>query len=271
MGYGLSDARRSKNGSGFTLIELLVVISIIALLLSIIVPSLGMAKEKARGVICQSNLRQWHISFKTYTLENNDKIATFTGGWQAWIDYLYPYFQDPEVMKCPSAQKTDNRQDVNIQVTGDRGYMRRTNSSWHADYASSSQLADADGYAHIDGGYGYNYWVSSDSPMPELAWGSDLAKGSGTVPLIMDAIWCGLHPLASQGPREQEEVYSIEGANRAAIKRHSGEFSQVIFLDGHSDKVGMKDLWYLKWHKGYDKSALDSIDWPDWTTDGRRR
>jgi prepilin-type processing-associated H-X9-DG protein len=62
----------------------------------------------------------------------------------------------------------------------------------------------------------------------------------------------------------------MEGANRVAVKRHDRRFSQVVFLDGHSDKVGMKDLWYLNWHRGYDKSALDSIDWPDWMTDSGR-
>jgi prepilin-type N-terminal cleavage/methylation domain-containing protein/prepilin-type processing-associated H-X9-DG protein len=59
---------------GFTLIELLVVIAIIALLLSIVVPAMGKAKDYAKRVICGNNLKQNGIGVNIYAQNNNGKI-----------------------------------------------------------------------------------------------------------------------------------------------------------------------------------------------------
>ena len=53
---------RSKNCTGFTLIELLVVISIIALLVAILMPSLNRARGMAKATVCKSNLRNLYIA-----------------------------------------------------------------------------------------------------------------------------------------------------------------------------------------------------------------
>lgn len=65
----------SKRRSAFTLIELLIVIAIIALLISILLPSLAAARRTARNVICQSTLRQIAVAAVGYAESNKDWLA----------------------------------------------------------------------------------------------------------------------------------------------------------------------------------------------------
>jgi prepilin-type N-terminal cleavage/methylation domain-containing protein/prepilin-type processing-associated H-X9-DG protein len=64
-----------RKQNAFTLIELLVVVAIIALLLSVIVPSLKLAKERAMDVICVSNIKEYQLAMKLYCNNNNDFFA----------------------------------------------------------------------------------------------------------------------------------------------------------------------------------------------------
>ena len=108
----------------FTLVELLVVIGIIALLIAILMPVLGRAREQANWIKCLSNLRQVGQAFMMYTNNNKGFFPRAGAGtdpldWIYWEDTppgannqrnidlspLAPYLGIPvnrEILKCPS-------------------------------------------------------------------------------------------------------------------------------------------------------------------------
>jgi len=101
---------------GFTLIELLVVISIIALLLSIILPGLRKAKESAKATLCMNNQKQMGLFFAMYSDENDQELietcdwakrateATTPARWADMLFYDYKVVESAEVFYCPSSK-----------------------------------------------------------------------------------------------------------------------------------------------------------------------
>src|SRR5210317_49019 len=66
---------------GFTLIELLVVIAIIALLMGILMPALGRAREQAKFVGCKANLKSYGVLAFMYIDDNDGKMPS------AWTSF----------------------------------------------------------------------------------------------------------------------------------------------------------------------------------------
>jgi prepilin-type N-terminal cleavage/methylation domain-containing protein/prepilin-type processing-associated H-X9-DG protein len=89
--------KKLKRKPGFTLVELLVVISIIALLLSILMPALNKVRQSAKTIVCQANLKDMGTATVLYCQTNGDAVFPYLTGNQArnmiriWPTYLAPF------------------------------------------------------------------------------------------------------------------------------------------------------------------------------------
>src|SRR5438132_9060255 len=66
--------RLQRSGSAFTLMELLVEIAIIAILVGLLLPTMGKAKQKTQGIACMNNHRQLTLAWLMHAHDNNDSF-----------------------------------------------------------------------------------------------------------------------------------------------------------------------------------------------------
>ncbi len=272
---------------GFTLIELLVVISIVALLMAVLMPTLQRVRKQAKAARCQSNLRQWGILWATYAAENDGHLGGWRDrpgepgdpwwgwGWWGWWGTWGPsgpqgpesprYTVTKDIMCCPMATKPAN-------PTGQGSPAGGTFLAWGWGDRPSPW------YGH--GSYGVNHWTHwwwrYDYPDEQrFHWSSIDVKNAAAVPMLLDSYWPwgGWYREAWTLPPESDAVPTRGPSgpvNAFCINRHDG-YVNGLFLDWSVRKVGLKELWTLKWHREYNTrgpwtkaGGVQPEDWPVW-------
>ena len=102
---------KHHNRFGFTLVELLVVIGIIALLISILLPTLSKARQSAKQINCASNMRQLGVGLVLYANDFNGELPLTQhdhGLEEAWVFNLMPYLDNvDEIRECGEHRNVD--------------------------------------------------------------------------------------------------------------------------------------------------------------------
>jgi prepilin-type N-terminal cleavage/methylation domain-containing protein/prepilin-type processing-associated H-X9-DG protein len=238
--------RRTKGG--FTLVELLVVIGIIALLISILLPSLNRAREQANRVKCASNLRQIGQGIQMYANENKGNFPRtyFQVGSAIKVDntgfkdansfekdkpgppgannvcasiFLLLKTQDltSEVFICPSSQgERDTFESKTSQdrsnFTGQTGTVV-PNLTYSYIVPFPSQVA-------MDAGFKLNYTLTSD-----FAIAADINPGN--------------KPTGTAGQQDNIKGVDPKSARKdmsdGNSNNHNGDGQNVLYADGHAE------------------------------------
>lgn len=221
--------RRRQIHSGFTLIELLICISLIALLIAILLPSLAKARESARTITCLSQLRQHGIALHTYAADNRQMLPSRTNG-------HIPYWH--------TAPQTLYEKLVPQGYLQGRGDVAESPSST----TPSKQYSDAAHCPSDPNDYTVHHFGYTRSPW-SYVWrqshnGRSSSAGDHGTPISLE----------DPGPAEAHTGYSHVGFNR------------LLMAEKYTDHTGLTPGDYLRPVVGgivNDDSGQEQLPFPD--------
>lgn len=221
---------------GFTLIELLVVISIIALLMAILMPSLSRAREQARNISCRSNLKNLGLALLNYAMEHDEKLPPLgdtdpvTGGGSDPRRYVGKHWYErlAETGFVPVGC---------VETEEPPPFVNYTEGIWRCPTVQKSQVYPEDWRATWGAGYGVNQWLMNyanrkatpkfadlkNSPFAFLIGDCGRPMGDGT---FNYSPWCKLYPILPF------DLTKTGNPSEQPACRHRGR-ANVTFVDGH--------------------------------------
>lgn len=294
----------SHRKCAFTLIELLVVVTIIALLVSILLPSLSAARATARGTVCAANLRQLGVGWTYYADQNNGAIVPGRPGRfvdnaqnSYWVGNGYQFrprwfvrlgaetgfyaFQTPS---------TDPADDNIKRVDGNRVFLdpetpERDNNRNYA-YGYNYQFLGNARFRTGGKGAGFIRWpvrieriIGPRTVMAADALGTAAGKaraartayrqnGSGDLFAVGNHAW-SLDPPRLTATSDTCDDSNRGPANRSAVEmRHRGA-ANVLWCDGHVSRETYSSLGYAENSDG--SIAFDGVDTTNRSFDGTGR
>jgi len=267
--------------AGFSLLELLVVISVIALIMAILVPALQRVRRQAAGVVCISNLRQWGVIYSSYTADHDGRYwrtyepLTDRPAW--WFATLRPYCEDPnDLLVCPIAANLGELPPQSEWAADDFGAPGTMSSAWCFWYYR--KLGRGPAYS---GSYAHNHFVMDNSPGPRYKthsrphsyyWQTSDVKSRFNIPVLTDGTWVESTNANSAAPAPGSERGPAPGEHAfdSCINRHEG-YVNGLFMDSSARKIGLKELWTLKWHREFNTEGQWTLaggaqhrNWPKW-------
>jgi prepilin-type N-terminal cleavage/methylation domain-containing protein/prepilin-type processing-associated H-X9-DG protein len=236
--------------AAFTLIELLVVVAIIAVLVAVLLPALGAAREQAKTTRCKSNYRQIGMAVTMYTSAFQDTLPNSddNGQWYNWSFKLvqagFAEAVGQPYRGFPIYGGVDHFKGILEAAPGEVKTMFHCPNLSMADLADSGNVTYVNAYGSPQGVMGEAYWpdwkphyiFSRLSMFPRVDYtiaaydGTSLAYGSNNVAkwgqLPVGPIWCTAmwdQPL------------------RFVSTRHGGK-CDCLFLDGHAELVRLEEI-----------------------------
>lgn len=217
----------------FTLVELLVVIGIIAVLISLLLPALGKAKDSSKTLTCQSNIRQQLLAQHAYAADNKGKFAAHI---EPWPDCV---FWGPFKPGGLYYLEGYDRSNLNTAMFGNKYLNSPTvmicpRLTHYADFEGMGYYADPYTQSGGVGGWG----STTDYRMSPYAW---YAGWRPVVSRASPTIYSTLKPSMVVG-ESQWPMTSREAKSTAAMVAH------LMYEEAWPNHGGVGPNWYASRH-----------------------